>query len=98
MTNDLRENCPRCLQHYQKMGRVVAPTSPPERDGDAAQDGGGGDAKAVADPALESGQPQQPSDLVTASATEDTLEAAGASQVVDSQETLALAEESQAGV
>ena len=31
------------------------PTSPPERDGDAAQDGGGGDAKAAADPALESG-------------------------------------------
>ena len=55
MTNDLRHNCPQCLQHYQKMERVVAPTSPPERDGDAAQDGVGGDAKAAADPALESG-------------------------------------------
>ena len=55
MTNDIRENCSQCLQHDEKMGWVVAPTSPPERDGDAAQDGGGGDAKAAADPALESG-------------------------------------------
>ena len=85
MTNDLRDNCSQCLQHYQKRERF--------REG-----GGGGNAKAAADPAVESGQPQQPSDLSTASATEDTLEAAGASQVVDSQETLALAEESQAGL
>ena len=95
MTNDLRENCPQSLQHHEKMERVVAPTSLPERDGDAAQDGGGGDAKAAADPAMDSGQPRQPSDLTTASATEDTLEAAGASQVEESQD-LAQAEESQA--
>ena len=33
----------------------MAPTSPPERDGDGAQDGGGSDVKAAADSALESG-------------------------------------------
>ena len=75
----------------------MAPASPPERDGDSAEDGCSGKAKAAADPAVESGH-QQPSDLTTASATEDTLEAAGESQVEESQETLAQAEESQAGV
>ena len=47
-------------------------------------------AKAAADPAVESDQSQRPSDLTTAPAT-DTLEAAGESQVI-----LARAEESQA--
>ena len=59
MTNDLRDNCPQCLQHYQKIERVVAPASPPERDGDTAEYGGGGNAKAAADPAVGGGQPQR---------------------------------------
>ena len=82
MTDDLRENCKLCLQHYRERERL-------------REDVNGGNAKAAADPAVESDQSHQPSDLTTAPAT-DTLEAAGESQVDDSQVTLARAEESQA--
>ena len=84
MTNDLREECPHCLQHYQKRER--------ER---IREDGGGGKLQ-EAGPAARIGQHPRPSDLSTASAT-DMPETAGGSQVDDSQAPLALVEESQVG-
>ena len=83
MTNDLRETCPECLQHYQNRERL-------------REDGSCGKWKA-AGPAAQSGKHPRPSDLTTASAT-DMLEAAGESQVDDSQAILAWVEESQVGV
>ena len=84
MTNDLREECPHCLQHYQKRER--------ER---IREDGGGGKLQ-EAGPAARIGQHPRPSDLSTASAT-DMPETAGGSQVDDSQAPLAWVEESQVG-
>ena len=84
MTNDLRETCPQCLQHYQNRER--------ER---IREDGGGGKLQ-EAGPAARIGQHPRPSDLSTASAT-DMPETAGGSQVDDSQAPLAWVEESQVG-
>ena len=82
MTDDLRENCKLCLQHYRERERLRG-------------DVNSGTSNVAADLAVENDQSHQPSDLTTVPAT-DTLEAAGESQVDDSQVTLARAEESQA--